>query len=126
MAQSNNAAQTVLSREDIPIGITVITFAQFFGGSVSVSVCQAILSNTLRTRLGTEIPGFDTAKLSQSGTTNLSRLVPKDKLPLLLAAYNDAIDNVFYCALAVSCVAFVASLFVEWKTVRKQPEVAEV
>ena len=126
MAQANNAAQTVLSREDIPIGITVITFAQFFGGSVSVSVCQAILSNTLSAQLSTKIPGFDAAKLLEAGATNLSRLVPQDKLPVLLAAYNNAIDNVLCCALAMSCVAFVASLFVEWKTVRKQPEVVEV
>ena len=93
---------------------------------MSVSVCQAILSNTLRAHLSTEIPGFDSAELSRSGTTSLSRLVPSNELPLLLAAYNDAIDNVFYCALAVSCVAFVASFFVEWKTVKKQAEVATV
>lgn len=126
MAQSINAAQTVLSREDIPIGVTIISFAQFVGGSIFVSVCQAILSSTLSAQLSTKIPGFDAAKLSRTGTTNLSRLVPKDELSVLLAAYNDAIDNVFYCALAVSCLAFVASFFVEWKTVRKQPEIAAV
>jgi hypothetical protein len=126
LAQANNAAQTVLSREDIPIGITIIAFAQFFSGSIFVSVSQAILSNTLSAQLSTKIPGFDAAKLSGTGTTNLSRLVPKDQLSVLLAAYNDAIDKVFYCALAVSCFAFVASFFVEWKTVKKQPEVAVV
>ena len=89
-------------------------------------MCQAILSNTLSAQLSTEIPGFDAAQLSRTGTTNLSRLVPEDKLSVLLAAYNDAIRNVFYCALAVSCVAFVASFFVEWKTVMKQPEVSDV
>lgn len=126
MAQCNNAAQTVLSREDIPIGITIVTFAQQVGGTIFVSVSQAVLSSTLSARLSTEIPGLDAAKLSGTGVTNLASLVPKDKLPGLLAAYNDAIVNVFYCALAMSCVAFVASFFLEWKTVRKQPEIAEV
>ena len=122
LTQPNNAAQTVLSREDIPIGVTILGFAQFLAGSISVSVCQAVLSSTLREQLSKKIPGFDAAKLSASGTTNLSRLVPTEQLPILLAAYNKAIDNVFYCALALSCVAFIASFFLEWKTVRKQPE----
>lgn len=116
----------MLSREDIPIGTTIIAFAQFLSGSISVSVCQAILSSTLSAQVSTKIPGFDAAKLSGSGATNLARLVPKDKLPVLLAAYNVAIVNVFYFALAVSCVAFVATFFFEWKTVKKQPEVAAV
>ena len=124
LAQCNNAAQTVLSREDIPVGITLIAFAQFFGGTVFVSVSQGILSNTLRRQLSKTIPGLDVTAVSNSGATDLSKLVSKDKLPLLLAAYNAAIDNVFYCALALSCLAFGAALFVEWKTVKKQTETA--
>lgn len=126
MTQSIIAAQTVLSREDIPIGITIITFAQFAGGTIFISICQAILSNTLKTQLSTKIPGLDVARLSNSGATNLANIVSKDDLPVLLAAYNEAIDNVFYCALAASCLAFVASFFVEWKSVKKQAEVVEV
>ena len=126
LAQINNAAQTVLSREDIPIGVTIVNFAQQIGGSIFVSVSQAILASTLGSRLSTEIPGFDAARLSETGTTDIASLVPEDKLPLLLAAYNDAIVNVFYCALAVSGLAFVASFFVEWKSVKTQPEAAVV
>ncbi len=125
LAQPNNAVQTVLSRKDIPIGITIITFAQFLGGAVFVTVCQAVLSNTLRAQLSSKIPGLDIGKLSQTGATDLSQLVPKDKLPVLLAAYNEALVNVFYCALAMSCAAFIAAFFLEWRTMRKQPESAE-
>ena len=123
LAQSNIAAQTVLSREDIPVGITIITFAQQAGGTIFVSVCQGILSNTLSTQLSKSIPNLDIAALSSSGATDLSKLVSADQLPVLLAAYNTAIVNVFYCALALSCLALVSSFFFEWKTVRKQPEV---
>lgn len=73
-----------------------------------------------------QIPGFDVSKLAQTGTTNVASLVPEDKLPVLLAAYNDAIVNVFYCALAVSCVAFVSSFFLEFKSVKKQPDAPDV
>ena len=52
--------------------------------------------------------------------------MPKELLPVLLAAYNEAMDNVFYTALALSGCAFVASFFMEWKTMRKQADVAAV
>jgi len=126
LAQANIACQTVLSREDIPIGITIIAFAQFFGGTVFVTVCQTVLSNTLTSQLSMKIPGLNAATLSGTGATKLSSLVPNDELPVLLAAYNLAIRNVFYVALAVSCLAFAASFFFEWKSVRKQDEIAEL
>lgn len=122
LAQINNACNTVLSREDIPVGVTVTMFAQQIGGTIFVSISQAILSSSLGARLSDEIPGFDTSSLAKTGTTNVASLVPEDKLPVLLAAYNDAIVNVFYCALAVSCLAFVASFFLEFKSVRKVPD----
>lgn len=125
LVQPNNAVQTVLSREDIPVGITIITFAQFFGGAIFVTVCQAVLSSTLRVQLRNKIPGLDIAKLSQTGATDLSQLVSIDELPVLLTVYNEALVNVFYCALAMSCAAFIASFFLEWKTMRKQPASVE-
>jgi hypothetical protein len=47
LAQANIACQTVLSREDIPVGVTIIAFTQFLGGTVFVTMCQTILLNTL-------------------------------------------------------------------------------
>lgn len=126
LAQATIACQTVLSREDIPIGITIIAFAQFFGGTIFVTVCQTVLSNTLTSQLSMKIPGLNAAILSGTGATKLSSLVPNDELPVLLAAYNLAIRNVFYVALAVSCLAFAAAFFLEWKSVRKQDEIAEL
>jgi len=126
LAQCYNAAQTVLSREDIPIGITILSFCNFVGGTIFVSVCQGILSSTLKTQLRQSVPGLDVSSLSRSGASDLSSLVSADQLPLLLEAYNKGINNVFYCALGLSALAFAASWFVEWKSVKKQPEVAEV
>jgi hypothetical protein len=125
LIQGTNAVQTVLSREDIPVGITIINFAQLIGGTIFISVCQAVLADTLKTQLGSKIPGLDFNTLSSTGATNLITLVPKDMLPVLLAAYNKAIVNVFYCALSVACLAFIASLCLEWRTVRQPVEVAE-
>ncbi|MCJ1476235.1 hypothetical protein MMC13_004901 [Lambiella insularis] len=121
-----NAAQTVLSREDIPIGMTILTFAQFISGTILISVCQTVLSSTLVSQISDQIPNLDASTLSGTGATSLLGLVPEQYLPVLLTAYNKGIENVFYCGLAMSGVAFVASLFMEWKSVAKQSKVTEV
>ncbi|KAF2440246.1 MFS general substrate transporter, partial [Karstenula rhodostoma CBS 690.94] len=118
LAQCNNAAQTVLSHEDIPIGITIINFGNFVGGTIFVSICQAILSSTLQSRLAQKIPGLDVSSIVHAGATDLAKLIPVDQLPVFHAAYNEGIVNVWYCALGVSAFAFVASWFVEWKSVK--------
>lgn len=118
LAQGNNAAQTVLSKRDIPTGITILVFAQQFGGTVFVSLAQTILSSTLRSQLARTLPDFDASSISSTGATDIRHLVSRDKLPIVLAAYNAGINSVFYLALGTTCIAFVASLFVEWKSVR--------
>lgn len=119
LQQSNIAAQTVLAKGDISTGISIIAFTNFFGGTVFLSLCQTILANTLSSQLARDLPGFDTSVISSTGATAIQTLVSKADLPIVLKAYNAGIDNTFYCALAVCCLAFVGSLFFEWKTVRR-------
>ncbi|KAK8036215.1 major facilitator superfamily transporter [Apiospora rasikravindrae] len=124
LIQTVNAAQTVLSREDIPVGITLINFGNLVGGTIFVSVCQGVLSGTLTTELA-KIPGgtIDVHALLGSGATDVRKLLTPDQLPAFLAAYNKGIDNIFYVALAAALLAFVASLFLEGKSVKKaQPQ----
>ncbi|KAK8096973.1 hypothetical protein PG999_012917 [Apiospora kogelbergensis] len=123
LAQCINAAQTVLSREDIPTGITIINFANLVGGTVFVSICQGVLSDTLTTELA-NIPGggLDVHALLGSGATDVTKMLPPDQLPAFLEAYNKGLGHIFYVALAASCLGFVASLFLEWKSVKAQPQ----
>ncbi|KAK8054688.1 hypothetical protein PG994_009755 [Apiospora phragmitis] len=126
LAQYINAAQTVLSREDVPTGITLINFGNLVGGTIFVSVCQGVLSDTLTTELAQTLPGkLDVHALLSSGVTDVAKLLPPDQLPAFLAAYNKGICNVFYVALAAAFLAFVASLFLEWKSVKAQPQQQE-
>lgn len=91
-----------------------------------VSICQVILSSTLRSQLAQKIPGLDVSMLSSSGATDLTKLVSPSNLPILRAAYNEGIQNVFYCALGVAGFAFLASWFVEWKSMKGKQVVDEV
>ncbi|KAI9149910.1 MFS general substrate transporter [Paramyrothecium foliicola] len=122
LTQAINAVQTVLPREDIPTGLTMVNFMNFVGGTIFVSVSQVILTNTLTSKLRQIIPELDPSQVLGSGATDLSKAVAREQLPQLLEAYNEGLNHVFYCAMAVSCLAFIAACFLEWKTV-KQPQI---
>jgi hypothetical protein len=75
LAQCNNAAQTVLSPADLPIGITIINFGNFVGGTIFVSICQSILSSTLQSQLAQKIPDLDVSSVLHAGATDLMKLI---------------------------------------------------
>ncbi|QDS78021.1 hypothetical protein FKW77_002856 [Venturia effusa] len=117
----STAVQTVLPRKDIPVGMTVMLFAQFFSGTIAVSICQAVLSNVLHTELPRKLPGFDAAAIAKAGATEIRQMVSSADLPVVLKVYNKGISNTFLVALAFSGLALVSSLFVEWKSVKTRP-----
>jgi hypothetical protein len=89
---------------------------------VFVAVAQTILSNTLVSEISANLPSFDASRISTSGATDLRKGLSPQQLPIVLRAYNKGIDNIFYLSLGLACVAFIASFFVEWKSVRKPEE----
>ncbi|TKX23974.1 MFS transporter-like protein 66 [Elsinoe australis] len=122
LQQPFTAAQTVLADEDVPTGVTILTFTQSLGATVFVSASQAILSHTLSSRHSESLPGFDASVVARTGVTDLRNMVAQSQQSVLFEAYNSGIVNVFFCALAAAALTMIASLFFEWKTVRKQPE----
>lgn len=86
-----------------------------------MSVCQTILANTLTSELSKKLPGFGASAIASAGATQIQGLASKKELPIVLAAYNAGIDNTFYITLAASCLAFVASFSIEWKSVKPRP-----
>ncbi|MCJ1379800.1 hypothetical protein MMC17_002903 [Xylographa soralifera] len=119
LQQPNIAAQTVLRKDQVAIGISLLNFIQLLGGTIFVTVCQNLLENELIMGLTGKIPNFDPASIANQGATSLRQLVPADKLPLVLDVYNDSLRSVWYVALALSCLVFIGSLGLEWKSVKK-------
>ncbi|KAF4550228.1 Efflux pump roqT-like protein 1 [Elsinoe fawcettii] len=125
LQQPINAAQTVLADRDIPTGITVLTFAQILGSTVFVSICQAIVSQTLKSELARGLPGFDASSIGDIGATDIRKLVSTQELLVVLAAYNSGIRNVFYCTIGASVLALGGSLALEWRTVRTNGDIED-
>ncbi|MCJ1249586.1 hypothetical protein MMC30_006812 [Trapelia coarctata] len=115
------AVQTVLSLDQVSIGVAAIVCFQSLGGAVFVSVGNSILQNgLLNAGTSNKLPGIDIQAVITAGATQFRSIVPPDALPALLVAYNAALQKVFMAAIPLSGMAFVAALGLEWKSVREK------
>ncbi|KAJ8105567.1 hypothetical protein ONZ43_g7378 [Nemania bipapillata] len=119
MQAASLAAQAVLPMPDVPIGIAIMFFAQQLGGGIFTSVGQNLLSTYLVSNLN--IPGLSPEQITSEGATDLVNSVAPQYQLTVKTVYNDAINQIFRCAMGVALVAVVAALFMEWKNVKKQP-----
>ncbi|KAJ5131083.1 Major facilitator superfamily domain general substrate transporter [Penicillium bovifimosum] len=118
MQQPSMAAQTVLRKDEVPIGVSLMFFAQSFGGAVFISVAQSLFQNYLRANLP-HVQGIDVGKVLAAGATGLSTAVPTIKLPEVLVLYNDGLRRSFIVTVAVSCLMVLPALTMEWRTVKR-------
>lgn len=114
--QGFNAAHTVLSLEDIPIGSAAVTFAQSLGGSVFVSVGDTILIKGLSQA---KVPGLDVQEIVYGGATGFVKTLPQDEITQLLNTYNDSLRRVFICATILYGLSFLTSCGMEFRSVKK-------
>ena len=112
----------MLPDDEVSIGLSLLSFITFLGGSLFVTVSQTLLDKKLIEGLKGVIPNLNPTTLADGGATTLRNMVPKDELPTVIDIYNVSIRSIWYLALALSCLIFVASLGMEWKSVKKRSE----
>lgn len=127
MQQTYTAVQTVLPNQDIPIGTAAVVSMQSLGGAILVSVGNTILQNELfsSARSG-QIPGVNVQQVIDAGAGGFRAIVPPELLGPLLVAYNRALQRVFIASIPLAGLAFVASLFLQWKNILKEPNTAQM
>ena len=118
MQQPITAAQTVLSKQDISIGASLIFFMRLLGGSIFISVAENIFTNKLISNLS-HIPGLDSAAIAEAGALDLQTSVSPEYLPEVLVGYNNALKCAFYVTVALSCMTIFGALTMEWRSVKK-------
>lgn len=116
------AAQTVLPKGDIPIGMSLILLVQTLGGSVFLAVDQNVFQNTLLTELAIKAPEVDPEAVLANGAAGISALITQLYGPLsaraVLEAYNTALRQVFLVCTVLSCITLLAAAFTEWGNVK--------
>lgn len=124
--QTYTATQTVLSNKDIPIGTAAVVSMQSLGGAIFVSVGNTILQNELfRAGNSGEIPGVNVQQVIDAGASGFRAIIPAGELEPLLIAYNKALQKVFTAAIPLAGLAFVASLFLQWKNILKDKDLID-
>jgi hypothetical protein len=98
----------------------VLSFTQEIGGIVALSVAQNMFTNRLKRNLAKEVPGLDPAIVLNNGALGIINIVPKEDAAGVKSAYNDAIVDVYYLALALTCLTVAGAVFIEWKSVREE------
>lgn len=116
------AAQTVLPREDVPLGTAMGFFAQQLGGAIFVPVAQNVFTSALVKRLS-GVAGLEKTTILDTGATDLRKVVPADELSTVVDAYSYASTRVFILGAALSACMMLGALGVEWKSIKKaKPE----
>jgi len=126
MQQPLITIQTVLPLKDIPTGTALVMFVQTFGGALFVSVAQNIFNNRLISELPKQAPGVNPEIILHTGATSLATSLPANLLSGVKEAYNTALTETFYIAVAMACLMIFAAVFIQWKSIKaKKPEDTE-
>ena len=118
MQQPSVAAQTVLSKKDVPTGASLIFFAQMLGGTIFVSVANNVFDNRLAQSLS-GVPGLNGELVTKVGATDLRKFVPKDMLDMVLVKYNTALKTAFVVGTAVAAATVLGASLMEWRSVKE-------
>jgi MFS family permease len=117
----NMAAQTVLPRNEVSIGASLMLFAQTLFGAIFVSVGQNVLDGELSRRLA-GITSITPQQIEDAGATGLLKIIPTEYYMDASEAYNDSLRVCFQVALVMACVCIFGGLGMEWRSVKKQKE----
>jgi hypothetical protein len=120
MQQPSIAAQTVLDRRDVAIGVSLMFFANSFGGAVFVCISQLVFENHLLKHL-TGFSGINASEVASMGATQLRAVIPAEELGPVLVVYNAALTKAFIVTAAISTFMIVPALFMEWRKIPPMP-----
>ncbi|KAJ5732008.1 hypothetical protein N7493_003489 [Penicillium malachiteum] len=118
--QANVAVQTCLATVDVPVGASLLMFAQQLSGAVFLSVAETLFQNFLVDNLK-KVSGVDAAKVVAAGATAFRNIVPQSEMKEVVSAYSDAITRTFILGIVMACVAIFPALAMEWRSVKNDP-----
>jgi hypothetical protein len=99
------AAQTVLPRNEVSIGVSLMLFCQTLFGTIFVSVGQNVLDNQLAKRLA-GISSITPKQIETAGATGLLNIIPHKYHTATLEEYNDSLRVCFQVTLILARLRF--------------------
>lgn len=115
-----NAVQTMLPAEDVPLGLSVMLFAQSFGPAVAVAIAQVLFTNQLSTNLNALVPDLSRANIQNNGLTEIVTSVPSAKVREVLVGVDESLIQTWYLVVGLACATMVGSLLIEWRSIKSK------
>jgi len=118
------AFMSLLPQNDLPIGTSICTFFQFFGGAIFLAIGENIFVSRLVSSLHAYAPSLDAAAVVAAGAEGLREVVSMQDPSALeggIVAYNVAITNTFYLAAAGAALSLFCAFGIEWRSVKYSP-----
>jgi MFS family permease len=115
-----SAVQTVLSTEDVSMGLSIVLFAQHFGPAVSVAIAQVIFTNQLSSNLDGLIPNVTSTDIGNSGLIEIAGHAPPALHSEVLREISRSLSTTWYVAVGYTCATLVGSLLMEWRSVKEK------
>ena len=119
----NMAAQTVLPRDEVSIGASLMLFGQTLFGAIFVSIGQNVLDGQLANRLA-GITNITPQQIEKAGSTGIFQIIPPQYSNAPLGAYNDSLRTCSQVGLVMACLAIIGALGMEWRNVKKEKDSA--
>ncbi|KAL3261545.1 hypothetical protein ABHI18_003693, partial [Aspergillus niger] len=115
-----NAVQTVLPVEDVPLGTSIMLFAQSFGPAVAIAIAQVLFVNQLSMNLSGLVSGLNGARIENSGLRQIVTSMPPAKAREALVAIDKSLIQTWYLVVGLACATMVGSLMIEWRSVKSR------
>lgn len=114
----NLAAQTVLKRDDISIGVSLMMFGMTLFSAIFVQIGQNVLDNQLVKGLR-GLVSITSHDIQNAGATGLLNIIPSSQHEAALQVYNSALRLCFRVAVIMACIAIFGGATMEWRSVKK-------
>ncbi|KAF2645802.1 MFS general substrate transporter [Massarina eburnea CBS 473.64] len=118
MQQTLVAVQSVLPKDDVPIGTAIMMFSQTLGGALFISVGQNVFTNQLIKNLASVVPDLNPQLVLSVGATGIKSAVPQQFLSGVLSAYNTTLTQTFYVSVATAAMSILGASVVQWKNMK--------
>ncbi|KAJ5338529.1 hypothetical protein N7452_005257 [Penicillium brevicompactum] len=113
-------------RKDVPLGLAGVGFGVSFAAAVSISICQNMFTNLLRSGLQVAaLPGINAEDVIQEGVTGFLQHIAVKERDSVLEIYNHAVTSCFWLPLAACCVGFVTALGMNWNSVKQKEKTVD-
>jgi hypothetical protein len=103
--------------------MSIIVFAQTFGGAIWLAVASTTFSSSLKTALAKYAPGISPIVVQTAGATGFRDIVSKGSIEGVIKSYNTAVQHTFYIAMGCAAAYVFTSFGMGWKSVKKEKKV---